>query len=394
MDPATIGTMVAGGARVAKQTAATVSELQAVIDDARDRGINSLSAYTKRTLLSSRVYIEDVIANEAVVPGLLRLINTLYASMCMVALRLNDIVTGGRSVRNILGVISTEEFHTAVDLIKDQFGDKNVSVKDVTGSLEDNNQPSDAGADKAKKEAEKKNRNRPTDVRTSSGVSTDAAQLFTGRLMEVTLGSGETTAKLYFIVQLVPYIIPSPTMEEYLKLNSNPTKSLRWAQYKAGEISFWKDFVFECDRVEKRRKALMLDKDGVLREMEDRRTHDLWRSIKNWFTNKQTGVVNRNVANSIIICSKTRIDKATRDLGLNIKNFNDRQKIMTGTLSLLIAVYDPNYGTVDLYLNGIRNRAEYTDVMVQAFLKKDNGGQIDLKQILPLIAAGNAQVRF
>lgn len=377
MDPATIGAAATTAYKTGKAAVGAASELMAVIDEAKDRNINSLSEYTKRTLLSSRVYVEDVIANESVIPGLLKMINTLYASMCMVALRLNDIVTGGRSVRNMLGAISTEEFHLAVDLIKDQFGDKNVTVKDVTPSVEDNEQ-SDGGSS--------------TSVRTVN-VSADATHLFTGRLMEVDIGSGNNKASIYFIVQLVPYIVPSPTMEEFLKLNSKPLKSLRWAQYKAGEISFWKDFVFECDRVEKRRKALRADKDGVLREMEDKRTGGLWRSIKNWFKSGND-VVNRNVANSIIVCSKSRMDRACRELGLNIRNYNDRQKILAGTFSLLIAVYDPNYGTIDLYLNGIRNRAEYTDQMVQSFVKKDNAGQIDLKQILPLIAAGNAQVRF
>lgn len=379
MDPATIGAVAATTYKVGKEAVGAASELMAVVDEAKDRGVNSLSAYTKRTLLSSRVYVEDVIANEAIVPGLLKLINTLYASMCMVALRLNDIVSGGRSVRNMLGAVSTEEFHLAVDLIKDQFGDKNVTVKDATPSVEDN------------KDSDQ-NSGTTTDVRTVN-VSADATHLFTGRLMEVDIGSGANKASIYFIVQLVPYIIPSVTMEEFLKLNSSPAKALRWAQYKAGEISFWKDFVFECDRVEKRRKALRADKDGVLREMEDKRTSGLWKSIKNFFKNKNE-VVNRNVANSIIVCSKSRMDRAMRDLGLNIRNYNDRQKVMVGTLSLLIAVYDPNYGTIDLYLNGIRNRAEYTDQMVQSFVKKDNAGQIDLKQVLPLIAAGNAQIRF
>lgn len=369
MDPVTVykATSMAVGA---------ASELMAVIDEAKDRKINSLSEYTKRTLLSSRVYVEDVIANEPIIPGLLKLINTMYASMCMVALRLNDIVTGGHTVRNMLGVVSTEEFHLAVDLIKDQFGDKKVTVKDATPSVEDNGPNVTVG----------------TDIRTVS-VPADASHLFTGRLMQIDIGSGPNKASIYFIVQLMPYIVPTITMEEYLKLNSSPSKALRRAQYKAGEIRYWKDFVFECDRVEKRRKALRADKDGILREMEDSRTHGLWRSIKNWFGSKNA-VVNRNVANAIVVCTKSTLDRATRELGLNVRNFNDRQKIMAGTMSLLIAAYDPNYGTIDLYLNGIRNRAEYSDQMVQSFVKKDNAGQIDLKQLLPLIAAGNAQIRF
>ena len=353
------------------------SDLKAAIDAAKDRGINSLSEYSKRTLLSSRVYIEDVISGEAVVPGLMKLLNTMYAALCMISLRMNDLVAGSRTVRQMVAAVSTEEYHSIIDVVKSQFGSMNVTEREI--SLEDNQGKKDDG-DKSP---------RINDVR----IETDASRLFTGRLMEVTLGSKENSASIYFLVQLVPYIIPSIVMDEFLCNNIQPSSTLRWAQVKAGEIRFWKDFVFECDRVEKRRKALRVDKDGILREVEDHRQHNLWGAIKNFFRSGND-VPRRNVANSIIIISKSRLDKACRDLGLNIKNFRDREKIMGGTMALMLVAYDPNYGTVDLYLKGIQNRAEYTDQMVQAFTKKDDGGGPDLKQILPMLMAGNAQMRF
>lgn len=359
----------------AKETAGTIRDLMTVVvDEAKDRSVNSLSAYVKKTFITSRVYIEDTIASDPLMIPLMRLLNETYTGLVLTALRLNEIVTGGKTVGNLTNAVATESMNSVKDLIGDMFGDK------VAPATEDNTPPApDPATGKTSGTGTIK------DVKTTP----DPSKLFCGRVVEATVGNtAQGKANLYFLVQLFPYILPTEVLEQFLTNNASPSLFMRWNQMKAGEISFWRDFVFECDRVAKRKKALRVDKDGILREIENHREGGLWKSIQN-FLSKSDSVKNRNAANTIVVISKRRLDMVCRELGLNMRNYIQRQKLMGGTMTLMLVEYDPNYETVNLYMNGIRNRGEYSAQMIQGAVK-GGGDAVDLKQLLTMIAAGNA----
>lgn len=345
---------------VIKEAVDTVSNLMEVVEEAKDRGISSLSEYTKQTLITSRVYIEDIISGEPTVINILKLCNQIYAGMVFCALGLNNVISGGRTVRHMLGAVSTEDVYKSVKDLVSGFGD-----------AEPSNEANDTNLEGTK------------EVK----IETDATKLFTGRLVEAKLGSGQNSANLYFFVQMLPKILPGLVLDQFIGNHVEPSKALRWAQWKAGEIKFWKDFIFECDRVAKRKKALKLDKDGILREVEDARDQGFFKKIWNWIK-PNTVMTNHNTANSIILISKQRMDRICRDNGIKLENFQQRQKLMSSLMSLMIVVYDPNYETVDLFLNGIQNYGQYSAKMVESATKKDDG--VDLKQLMTLIAAGSA----
>ena len=348
---------------VIKEAVSTVTDLMSVVEEAKDRNISSLSEYTKQTLISSRVYIEDIISGEPTVLNILKLCNQIYAGMVFCALGLNNIIAGGRTVRQMLGAVSTEDIYkTAKDMVNG-FGDAEPSTED------------DSGTDASKVGIK--------DVK----METDASKLFTGRLLEAKLGTGGQTATLYFFVQMLPKILPGLVLDQFIGNHVEPSRALRWAQWKAGEISFWKDFVFECDRVAKRRKALKLDKDGILREVEDTRDQGFFKKLWNWIK-PNTYVTNHNAANSMIVISRSRMDRICRDNAIKLENFQQRQKLMSSLMTLLLVVYDPRYETIDLFMNGIQNYGQYNSKMVEAATKKDDG--VDLKQLMTLIAAGSA----
>lgn len=352
----------------ASEAVGAVSELINFVDEVRDRNVNSLSNYTKKTLISSRVYIEDQISGEPTILNILKLCNQIYAGMVLVALGLNNLVSKGKTVRNMLNAVATESlFQNSLDLINNSFGDKPVTSA-TEGKHDDDSSPS--GSIKEVK------------------IESDPSKLFTGRLMETELGSGNNKAKLYFYVQLLPKIIPSLVLEQFMENNVDPSTSLRWAQWKAGEIKFWRDFVFEADRIAKRKKALKLDKDGILREIEDQRSASVLSKIWNWIKPAALTTTKRNVANTIILISKNKMDHIVRDMGIKLSNYNQRQRLMSDLMSLMLVVYDPNYETIEVYMNGIQNYGQYSAAMVNAAVKKDDG--VDLKQLMTLIAASNA----
>lgn len=353
-----------------KKAIGTISELCGVIDSLKDMSSASLTNYVKRTLISGRVYVEDQLGSEEITPKIMKMLYSMYSGFILCAVGLSNLVGASKTVRPMLTAISTENFHSFIDTVKEKFGDAFAGA-----SLEDNNQDNRAVSVAA---AEKK-------------MKTESAALFTGNLLEVSVPTENGgSAKLYFYVQLLPQVIPGPVMYQFLYAHASPSLSLRWAMWKAGEISFWKDFVFEVDRAEKRKKALKVDRDGILREMEDHRNANFRKKLdqlkdKQKMKNRE---YRQNLANSMVICTKRTIDEICKDLGINMRNFSQRQAMMNDSMIIMLCVVDTNYGTVDLYMNGIEGRGEYTAKMVEAATKGDKEA-FDVKELLALMNAGS-----
>ena len=259
MDPVTAASTAMTAYKTGKEICGSVKELMDKLDDFRDQNVISLTAYTKRTLITSRVYVEDQLASEDITPKLLGMLNTMYSGFVLTALGLNNLVIGGRNVRQMTAPIATEAFHNSfADLVKTGFAGE-IALED--NSNQDGEKKDKKTWDKMN-QAEKKEANDKAvgDLSVNQKkLEDDSKALFTGRLLEAKIPTKMENGKietfpLYFYVQLLPTVIPGATMAEFLRANVSPPTKLRWAMWKAGEISFWKDFVFECDRVAKRKK--------------------------------------------------------------------------------------------------------------------------------------------
>lgn len=351
------------------ETLGTVQELWNAIKDCKDRSITSLSEYTKKTMIMSRAYIEDSLTREDGTLPIMKFVNQMLSGFVLTAMGMQNLASGGRTVREMASMISTEDFHSFVDLIKEKFGDQNVKVSAALESKKEDKDPEGtASAGKVKSE--------PQQVDT----------LFTGRLVEVKIADGKGhDIPLYFYVQIAPFSTPTSVMEQFLSTNFKPDTASRWAKFKAGEIKFWRDFVFEADLVKKRKKALKADKDGILREIEDRKQNQVLKAFNNW---NPFGSVRHNVASSIIVVSRRTIDKLLKDDGLDYRRYDVRQKIMNSTMSMMLVVYDPNYNTVDLYLNGISSGGNYSLDQIKDSVGKGNKDAIDLKTLMTILSSG------
>lgn len=355
-------------------TVGTVTDLMNVIRDLKDRTTSSLTEYSKKTMIISRAYIEDTIAREDGITNIMKFVNQMLGGFVLTSIGLNDVISGGRTVRQLASSISTEDFHNFIDIISEEFGDKNVKISVAT---EDN-------SEEEKEKITKDNREL-----TVKDIKSDPT-LYAGRLLEVNI-TGENGAKvpLYFYVQVLPYTIPTTVMEQFINSTYKPSFFSRWAKFKAGEIRFWKDFVFECDLVRKRRKALKADKTGILREIEDNRKNQLAREANNY--NPLNGTANHNAASSIIVVSRKTIDRLMKDEGLDYRNYKVRQNIMTTAMCMMMVVFDPNYGTVDLFLNGINHSGNYSiDHIKDSVGKNGDKDAVDLKTLMTILASGSA----
>ena len=208
-------------------TVGTIGELKSWIENIKDRSINSLTEYTKKTHITSCVYIEDSISREDGIKPIVTMCNHIYGGLVISAIGMSQMVAGGKTVREMVDMVATEDYHEFVDLIKTQFGERGFNV--VGASMEAND-------DKEKKNDDKEG------SKLASGKEMELKKnLFSGRLLEVKVdaGSGKTVS-IYFFVQLIPYVTSGTVLKQFVSNNFSPSMVSRWAKFKAGEISFWK----------------------------------------------------------------------------------------------------------------------------------------------------------
>ena len=188
-----------------KETIDTVSNLMEVVEEAKDRGISSLSEYTKQTLITSRVYIEDVISGEPTVMNILKLCNQIYAGMVFCVLGLNNVISGGRTVRQMLGAVATEDIYKSASELVKGFGDAEPSNEANDNQDMNSNKDNGGGGASIK------------DVK----IETDASKLFlsdreqdTGTVIIPTVeGTRPLLVELQALVAPTPYVPPRRTAD-------------------------------------------------------------------------------------------------------------------------------------------------------------------------------------
>lgn len=338
----------------------SLSSLIEVVRTIEDYKSASLSQYAKRCTINSRAYIQDEIADEPVTADLLKNIHNVYIGWILTALQLDTHISDGRKVRDVLEVVGTENY----------VGEPLKGVSDFYMASDWNRNPRD----------EKK-----------SGIGSKDKPLKdislpSGRIIEVSFSAPNTKTPISveMFVQLLPRILPSEVCSEIISLNFNKDITKRWLQYKAGEIKFWKDFIFQLDVLKKRRKALKRDRTGDLKNILDRQRSGLTRQLLKLF---RVFPDMQNIANSILIMEKRSFDKYTNDASLNFKKYNDRQKFFGKSYSMIVATVDPMYNRVELFINGIDAKAIYTYRQMTSAAKSD---KMDLVELISAMNQGQS----
>ena len=363
----------------------------------------SLTSFTKQANIMSRLYIEDTILRDDICVPLVGTLNQLYVSYILAALNLDTRCINGRTVREQFELVATENYNI-IDEILHNFGKSgcvysneetvvklepdtqrlpvgrvielsmtgiqvlNSTRVDVTNNSRFEKEPTGKSQGNDKKKGTDKNH-------TATTVQTENAYQF----------------KAYLYVQLVPYVLISNVVEGYVSANFDPPISKRWTKYKAGEISFWRDFIFARDMIKKQAKALKQDKDGVILDMLNHQRNALfrwWEGALNLITGGDIGRSNsHNLANTILITSKATFDKACRENSINFSNGTQRQKFFNKTWSMIICVVDPLYNTVDMYFNGVDMKGTYNFAMINKVGAKGQDN-FDLKEVMSAFSQG------
>ena len=440
--------------------AAIAATLGGLVDVYRTTAKPSLTAYTKGANVMSRLYIEDSILRDDICVPLVGTLNQLYVSYILAALNLDTMCANGRTVREQFELVATENYDI-IDEIMNNFGKTGVeySNEETVVQLEPNTQrlpvgriieltmngytvlpntvkvtqgdeyedpfnqtkisgpttttsgPSTSVNAKGQVMADGKVAWDPTNpdtriqrtwpgtqttTRGNETTTTDMKHKKIGKREETTNGT-TYQFKAYLYVQLIPYVLTPDVVSGYIGANFAPPVSRRWTKFKAGEISFWKDFVLARDIIRKQKKILKQDKNGIILNMMSKQRSSLfawWEGILGLVTQDNRGHnpyglrnMSHNLANTMLITSKATFDRTCRDLGLNFDNWTQRQKFFNKTWSMLICVVDPLYNTVDMYFNGVDVKGSYNFAMINKVGAKGQDN-FDLKEVMTAFSQG------
>lgn len=362
---------------VDKNGEATLGKLFNWLTTIEDRASMSLPAYLKRAVIESKVFITKEAALEEVINDLLYCINGQYAGWVLTALAMNQYVNGSK-VRDILETVATEyfqrrEFKETDNLLAglNDFGmvsPPNIysgSTMAMTPIIPDPDH--DAEQMPIHGSSGSKIVELPKDYRLVSGIILD---------VNFAAGNLKSGINVPVAVKLLPTIISDEVANQFFAMNFKLDTWMRWFKTTTGEIKFWRDFMFELDLLDDRTKAMKKDKTGVLEEMVERQQNSLSSyvlKILGWRAARQ------NIASTIHVFTKWQFDQFCHQSHCNFSNVADRLKYFRKTMSMMVAVIDSEYNTVDMYYAGVGQKARYQFSQLQNFTKPN---QYDLTSVM------------
>lgn len=381
-------------------TLAGIASTIAMVKDTWKKGTTpSLTAYTKQANIMSRLYIEDSILRDDICVPLVGVLNQLYVGYILAALNMDACCANGRTVREQFQTVATENQNVVKDILEN-FGTNKYKPSLEAGPVVEEEPatqrlPVSRVIEITMQGIQVLNEKTMTDsgyIDNNSGnikrIDEDKKDT-TSLKHDVELSQKQSTYqfKAYLFVQLIPYILKPEIVDGYIGANFTPPISARWKAYKAGEISFWKDFVFAGDLIKKQAKILKKDKDNVIGDMLNRQHSALFKWWEGLFGMAAGGHGSHNTANTMLITNKITFDRACRENRINFADKTQRQKFFNKTWSMLICVVDPLYNTVDMYFNGLDVKGTYTFAMINKVGAKGSDS-FDLKEVMSAFSQG------
>lgn len=364
---------------------------KAALDDARDGGVVSLPTYIKPLRLCSRVYIDEGVYSDPVITDVIKTVHTQYAAFVLTALQMNQFVTRGKNVQDMLKVVATEDNEIHLPVVEGFFGGPLKAGKRAWDEEKKAPTPSVlTKEEKEKEDFEKHGRHEKAAGQAPTGKIVSLAgdnHVPAGKLLEVTLTNPENdkaSVTVNLMVQLAPYKVPAQIAVEFLVKDVIPAFYQRMLMWRTGEISFWRDLVAMSDVVERRERLRRMDPTGIIDDVLSKQQTARKRVFDNLNVHKAERA--RNIANSVLIFSRETVQRAKAMTGIDITNPAARDKYFATAFAMMIVVVDTVYNQVTFYYNGIDDAATFS--FDQMSVGSKGGGGLDLVSVMNALNQG------
>lgn len=390
---------------------------EAVGDSVKATAIDtSLPEYVRSTNHEPRVLVEDSIRQLPVIPKMMMGLVNIYAAYYLQAIALSSTVN---SV-SVLGVLDKFDPNRKPDLINAVAQESLMRVGYVlpnykkTYGLEtynrlsnlslENNHPTALGVGHHSgntipaSQALGSNNNgnngndatgntdetpqQPTAREVSGALRriSDMDSLAVGRMLEVNVTVEGRSISVPMSVRMRPMSVPRLIMNELVSFGDvRQSMKERWHRFRAGELSF-AEWLFMTDVIDKKRKLLALDKDGIYREILARKNNAKAAAAI-------SGQPSIGAASSFIVISRQTARDVELRMGVSIDNDEFRKRMFKENAAMLLLVVDPEWESIYVYTRGISGHAEYTFKEFEGLSKGDGPNITD---IMKAYLAGSA----
>ena len=203
-----------------------------------------------------------------------------------------------------------------------------------------------------------------------------------GRLLHVTIGVGDAATTIPVSLVLNPRIIASNALPNVLSMNDDDTTFMgRYHKWRSGEIESFLDYALALDIIEKDKKALLSDGDGLYTEARAKKTRGFFSTI---LSDKKS----MNTASTMAVISKSTAEELELALRGKLKKSRTREKYFKDTNSMMLVVVDMRAERLKIYQRGISDHGIYTFGDIEDNSKKS--GAMDISSILKAYKLGDA----
>jgi len=399
-----------------------------------------ITAITNQTNILSRMFIEEAAFAEEVVPNLSKCLHQWYVAQVLSALSLGQMTAAGVSVQKVLSAVQTGNQQSVERSIGKMIARKAIGLASfqaaLTGTsgleslayanehaesmlpdmLEADRRPLMDYDDAAGMEAignhgpltrtqvqtnindlklkndAKEQAQRARDLAEKDRVDLSKFNVKSintsenkmgpiGELYEVTLANPSNPKSVMTVpvfIQMQPNVIPTIVAPRFIDRMIPASLWKRWTMMKSGELSFWKDFVFQVDMIKRKRDLLRDPAASTALKQFLGNIH----SKTLWAATHTAADSSSNLANSVMVFTENSVDTAKRESGIDLHDNVDRQRYFSTTFTLCIVILDPIHQRCQIYFNGITGMidASYAD-----FRPKDKN--FDPKGFVDAIAA-------
>lgn len=351
------------------------------------QSIRSLSDYSRPARVEPLVIVEDSLQDIPAMPDIMKSISSIFIGYYLQAavftgtkvgniepLKVFDQLNPDRSRGNSLQsardmVFSNEAFDEGLPSFED-FNNATASSNLVV-SIEKRQ-------DKKNGDADEKLPNEQTAV---EGVDKyfEAANIAVGKLINVELRDGEHSAKFPIMIRLVPTAVKKGVITHIFTANSKDTSIKEQVHlWRAGQISFWRDLVFQTHLIDEHRKVLLNDTSNVYQMITDKRRNNMAAAA----TSNKPSMAD---ASNVLVVTKETAREIGRALYGKIESVNIRRKLFDASYILLFVVVDELHERVTIYHRGYDKptNASFNDIKSS---EKNKGP--DFTEILKAYLAG------
>lgn len=379
----------------------------------------SLAAFTKSARIAPYVLIEEPLRQQPYISDILHAATSIYAGYYLTAVSLLGDVSGvsvlekldrinpnrpmdalGRSGKRLMSM-TTEDFKLGLPFkgrphVKGSWGYSQESHRfmpepllameaKVTETTVEVTVGETTNADGST--TTKTTTRQPEDVINSPGLNRDtllaakeASSLAVGKLLEVRMVIDGQQLTVPTMVTLFPNTSDSESFAHILSLHEQAhSVRERWHDWRAGNISFWSDFVMMRDIIKKHRRVLVKDKSGYYAAVS--------RQSRNHRVASILDTPSLAEASNILVFTTTCARRAEAAIGGNLSNFGVREAVFEKTQAMIMFVVDRDREMVKIYHSGIEMANELS-VRELKVANKNTGP--DVAEILKAYQLGNA----